>query len=138
MASQPTSGIDRRSLPRLPSVGIEVGLRPKGRLTRLSARALDFNRFGIAVCTDEPLKQHRTVYVSLRCGTVRLDNLPGVVHNCTPQDGEFRSGIRFRTHDQLATDRQALEHSLLRLEVAVGEVAERGDCGVAGEVLLPG
>jgi hypothetical protein len=116
------SNRDRRELPRISAEQIEVELRPQGRLARFRAQAVDFNRYGIAVLTEVPLKQQKTVYVTLRCGELRVDNLPGVVHNCCQQDQSFRSGIRFRIQAELKTDRPLLEALLTRLESTAPEV----------------
>ena len=113
---------DRRELPRIRADGIEVEVRPQGRLVRLQAQAVDFNRYGMAVLTDVPLKLQKTVYISLRCGDLRLDNLAGVVHNCCPQDQSYRSGIQFRIHAELKTDRPLVEALLTNLETSALKV----------------
>ena len=87
---------DRRAEERLDGAHIAVALRPRGRLGAIAAEAVDFTRHGIAVHTDQPLAKDRTVYLSLCCGEVRVDNLVGVVHNCVHRSGRYRSGIRFR------------------------------------------
>jgi len=107
---------DRRELPRIRADAIEVEVRPQGRLARMRARAVDFNRYGVAVLTEVPLKLQKTVYITLRCGDLRLDNLVGVVHNCCAQDQSYRSGIRFRIHAELKTDRPLVEAVLTSLE----------------------
>ncbi len=107
---------DRRELPRIRTDEIEVDVRPQGRLVRLRAQAVDFNRYGVAVLTDVPLKLQKTVYISLRCGDLRLDNLAGVVHNCCPQEHSYRSGIQFRIHAELKTDRPQVEALLTSLD----------------------
>ena len=85
-------------------------------MVRLRAQAVDFNRYGIAVLTDVALKLQKTVYISLRCGDLRLDNLAGVVHNCCTQEQSYRSGIQFRIHAELKTDRPLVEAILTSLE----------------------
>lgn len=111
---------DRRRAARVDGECIDVALRPRGRLIALSAEAVDFSRYGIAVRTDQPLDKDRTVYLNLRCGSVRLDNLVGVVHNCVRRGGRYRSGIRFRPSSELQHDRTRVEELLAALEVALG------------------
>ena len=91
-------------------------IRLQGRLARLPAEALDFNRYGIAVLTEIPLKLHKAVYLTLRWGELRLDNLAGVVHNCCKHNQRFRCGIRFRVHAVLQTDRPVVEAMLTSME----------------------
>jgi len=110
---------DRRRNPRLDGADIAVALRPRGRLGDIAAQAVDFNRHGIAVFTDQSLAKDRTIYVSLRCGEHRLDNLVGVVHNCVRQGGHYRSGIRFRPSSELQRDRMQVEEVLSCLEATL-------------------
>jgi len=115
---------DRRRNPRLDGADIAVALRPRGRLGAIAAEAVDFNRHGIAVHTDQPLTKDRTIYLSLRCGEHKLDNLVGVVHNCVRQGGRYRSGIRFRPSSELQRDRLQVEEILACLEsVLIGAEA---------------
>jgi hypothetical protein len=123
---------DRRRDSRLDGTGLAVTLRPRGRLGALPADAVDFNRYGIAVQTDQPLSKDRTVYLSLRCGDLRVDHLVGVVHNCVRQGVRYRSGIRFRPSSELQRDRvrvqellSCLESSLLVGSDALGAICDR-------------
>lgn len=93
-----------------------VTLRARGRLVGITAQAIDFNRYGIAVHTDSPLDKDRVVYLNLQCGDLRLENLVGVVHNCVRQGSIFRSGIRFRTASELQHDKPHVEAVLSALE----------------------
>lgn len=119
------SSNDRRRLPRFDGSEMTVALRPRGRLVALSARAVDFNRHGIAVHTATALEKDRQVYLSLRCGEVRVDNLVGVVHNCVRQGRHYRSGIRFRPASGLQQDKQQVEAILACLEDALGDSREQ-------------
>jgi hypothetical protein len=107
---------DRRRSPRFDGTQIDVVLRPRGRLGVIAAQAVDFNRHGIAVHTGSALVKDRLVYLSLRFGSVRVDNLVGVVHNCVRQGNRFRCGIRFRLSSELQRDRQQVEAVLACLE----------------------
>lgn len=69
--------------------------------------------------TDQPLAKDRTVYLSLCCGEVRVDNLVGVVHNCVRRSGRYRSGIRFRPSSELQRDREQVEALLACLEASL-------------------
>lgn len=121
------SPVERRQGPRLQGDGLAVTLRPRGRLGALSADAVDFNRHGIAVHTNQPLAKDRTVYLTLRFGEVRLDHLVGVVHNCVRQGQRYRSGIRFRPSSQLQRDRARVLDLLGRLESSM-MVSEPAGC----------
>lgn len=107
---------ERRELPRVSAEGFQVDLRPQGRLARMQAQAVDFNRYGIAVVTTTALKERKKVYVTLRLGDLQLDSLVGVVHNCCQHEGGFRCGIRFKTHAELQTDRALVESLLTSME----------------------
>lgn len=50
------------------------------------------------------LAKHRTVFLSLRQGNLAVENLVGVVHNCTAHERGYRLGIRFRTESELQLD----------------------------------
>lgn len=114
---------DRRSRPRLDGTNLSVALRPRGRLGAIDAEALDFNRYGAAVHTEIPLTKDQTVYLTLRCGELQLNNLVGVVHNCLRMGGKYRSGILFRLSSPLQHDRREAQEMLARLESAL-----RGSC----------
>lgn len=107
---------DRRQGPRFGAAGLDVALRRRGRFGAIAARALDFNRHGIAVSTTQPISKDRPVYLSLRCGAVCVDNVVGVVHNCVRQGNRFRCGIRFRLGSALQRDRRKVEALLQHLE----------------------
>jgi len=117
---------ERRALSRFSVTGFAVDIRIQGRLARLRAEAVDFNRHGMAVLTETPLKERKNVYLTLRVGDdLRLDNLHGVVHNCCTHEGRFRCGIRFRTHTALQTDKALVEAVLTRMEgVAMSQEAQ--------------
>ena len=115
---------DRRSLPRLAGRDLEVGLRQRGRLIRTPVTVLDFNRFGIAVLVSEPLQKEKQIFLTLRCGEIRLDNVIGVVHNCIAQREGYRCGIQFRTRSDLQFDKDQVEHTLLMLEAGFAAAHE--------------
>jgi hypothetical protein len=114
------SSDERRHSPRFDGSQVAVVLRPRGRLAAVAAHAVDFNRHGIAVHTPVPLTKDRLVYLSLRCGGIRVDNLVGVVHNCVRQGSKFRSGIRFRPTSGLQHDKRQVEEVLAFLESSLG------------------
>lgn len=122
MNSEPS--IERRRNPRLAVTPLGVVVRVRGRLGTIQAAALDFNRHGIAVLTSQALGKDRTVFVSLQWEDVRLENLVGVVHNCTRQEGQFRNGIRFRPLSDLQRDRRKVEVLLAGLEAALSADAD--------------
>lgn len=115
MSSTPANS-DRRTFPRFNGRDLEVGLRPRGRLSRIPVTVLDFNRFGIAVLLAEPLQKEKQIFLTLKCGELHLDNVIGVVHNCIAQRDGYRCGIQFRTRSDLQFDKDQVETALLLLE----------------------
>ncbi|NOX51857.1 MAG: hypothetical protein GXP16_15170 [Gammaproteobacteria bacterium] len=123
---------ERRSTSRLQVEGLVVGVRMKGRLTLLQGIAQDFNRHGLAVILDQPLPKEATVFISLHCvfvdpkkvdpnnsassTAIKVENIIGVVHNCSAQTTGFRCGIQFRITSELQCDKREIERSLLNLE----------------------
>ncbi len=108
---------DRRTFPRFTGDNLEVGVRQRGRLGRVSGSVLDFNRFCIALLMAQPLPKDQEVFVTLRYGKNRVDNVIGVVHTCFALDSGFRCGIQFRTQSRLQFDKDLVETALLRLEM---------------------
>lgn len=120
MSSTPARG-ERRAIPRIDGHALAVTVRQKGRLNRIQSDAVDFNRFGVAILTREPLEKHKPVFVSLHWGTLQLENVVGVVHNCLAHEGQYRCGIQFRTQSTLQFDRNQVEQTLQGLELSLGE-----------------
>ena len=118
MSSNPANS-DRRTFPRFNGRDLEVGLRQRGRLSRIPVTVLDFNRFGIAVLMREPLPKEKQIFLTLKCGELHLDNIIGVVHNCIGQHDGYRCGIQFRTRSDLQFDKDQVETALLLLEAGI-------------------
>lgn len=121
---------ERRSKQRFSSQGLLVGVRRKGRLHRLDASAQDFNRHGVAILLDQPLPKDTTVYLSLACGDLAIDQLIGVVHNCISQRNGFRCGIQFRTQSSLQFDQNNVECTLRQLEARFKLLQDRESDGI--------
>lgn len=119
----PITEPDRRSLPRFSTVDVEVSVRPRGQLTHMPARLVDFNRYGVAILLAEPLPKDKKVFVRLTCGNTCLDDVVGVVHNNLQYEDGYRCGIRFRTQSNAQFDRQAVEQKLIEIE---GMIASSG------------
>ena len=107
---------NRRKSPRHEADALQVTIRRKGRLGRLTGMAIDYNRHGLAVLLDQPLSKDATVYLSLSTAQAKVDNVIGVVHNCIGQELGYRCGIQFRTASPLQSDRNAIEEQLTLLE----------------------
>ena len=107
---------ERRAHPREPANGLLVSVRRKGRLTKLQGIAIDFSRYGIGIVVDQPLPKDSTVYLTITGKSKHLDNVIGVVHNCTSISEGFRCGIQFRTTSELQDDKQSVELGLGELE----------------------
>lgn len=115
---------ERRTLPRFTG-NMKVSLRQRGRIARIHSTVVDFNRFGIALLTRDPLEKSKPVFLTLECGGVQLDNVVGVVHNCITQEDGYRCGIQFRTRSTLQFDKNLVEHTLHQLELALAERDEQ-------------
>lgn len=107
---------ERRVAPRFRSDGLLVGVRVRRRFGRLDGVAVDFNRYGVAFVLDQPLPKDKIVYVALSNGSMRIDNVVGVVHNCVAQAQGFRCGVQFRTNSELQFDIPLVERELRILE----------------------
>ena len=118
---------ERRSKPRFPSDGLLVHVRRKGRLGQLEGLAQDFNRFGVAIVVDQPLPKDALVFITLCSGALKLDNVIGVVHNCTAVTGGYRCGIQFRTDSELQMDPVMTEQELTILETRFKTQQQCGD-----------
>ncbi len=118
---------ERRIRTRLPTDGLLVTLRRKGRLSRLEGLAVDFSRYGLGLILDQPLPKDCTVYLALTGAGQRLENVIGIVHNCIATDEGYRCGIAFRTTSDLQEDQQRVENTLVAIENFFG--APLGDQG---------
>lgn len=65
--------------------------------------------------SPSPLAKHRTVFVSISRGALAVENLVGVVHNCTEHELGYRLGVRFRAESELQLDRPAAMANLAAL-----------------------
>lgn len=118
MPANPVS--ERRTLPRFTGRHLAVELRQRGKLSRTPATVLDFNRFGIAVLSSEPIPKGKQIFLTLTCGEVHLEHVIGVVHNCIAQLDGYRCGVQFRTRSELQFDKDHVEQSLRHLEAEFG------------------
>lgn len=107
---------ERRTQPRYDATGLAVSVRAKGRLARLRGMVLDFNRHGLAVFLDQPLTKHLQVFLHLRAGSRQVQDLIGVVHNCTAFAEGYRCGIQFRTDSVMQLDPDEVRDLLQNLE----------------------
>ena len=69
-----------------------------------------------ALAQAGPAARGATVYVTLFNGSRRVDNIVGVVHNCTLLGKAYRCGIQFRTWSELQMDQEATEIELVAME----------------------
>ena len=113
---QEISHADRRLQPRYDAAGLGITVRAKGRLARLRGMVLDFNQHGLAVFLDQPLGKHADVYLTLQIAARRIENIVGVVHNCTAFSEGYRCGIQFRTSSTLQFDQDLIQSTLAALE----------------------
>jgi hypothetical protein len=116
---QNTEQSDRRSFPRFSNQDVEITVRPRGQLTQMPARLVDFNRHGVAVLLAVPLPKDKKVFIHLACGDICLDDVVGVVHNSLRHTDGYRCGIRFRTQSSRQFDRQMVERMLAQIEAMI-------------------
>ncbi len=107
---------ERRSLPRYDASGLSITLRVKGRLARLQGAVVDFNRHGMAVCLDQPIKKDKHCYITIHMAGEVMHEVVGIVHNCTALDHGFRCGVRFRPDSALQFDQDVVQAQLEALE----------------------
>ena len=107
---------ERRSLPRFDADGLSITLRVKGRIARLQGAVVDFNRHGVAVCLDQPIKKDKQCYLTIHLAGQVMHEIVGVVHNCTVLPDGYRLGIQFRTDSALQFDRDVVLAQLQALE----------------------
>lgn len=81
----------------------------------------------MALLWPQPLAKDRTVFLNIACGSEVVQDLVGVVHNCTPHPDGYRLGILFRPESSLQLDsslvRERLQNLAHRLWVGHPEVA---------------
>lgn len=95
-------------------------VRARGHFSRKPARLLDFNRFGAALKTEQPLAKDKQLFITLKHPEVILPGVVGVVHNCIRENDGYRCGIQFRTRSDLQLDKDRIESALARLERLLG------------------
>jgi hypothetical protein len=114
------AGAERRRLARWASRNLTVWVRPKGRLRRRQAHAVDFNRYGLALLSRLPLRIDQTVLVRLHHPQLKMNsNVVGVVHNCVRHDDGYRCGIRFRVTSRQQRQGGHIETALVQLEAVL-------------------
>lgn len=62
-----------------------------------------------------PLVKDRFVFLTLALGAQSVEDVVGVVHNCTPHEDGYRLGIRFRLESQLQLDAPLVRQSVQRI-----------------------
>ena len=121
--SKPTQDPDRRFTARYESVGITASVRARGHFLRQPADVLDFNRHGAAVLTSSPLGKDHLVYLQLESPRFKTLEIVAVVHNCIPQSGGYRAGVRFRTESRLQNDAEKVEAQLRVMEAQMSRTS---------------
>ncbi|MEM1231652.1 MAG: PilZ domain-containing protein [Pseudomonadota bacterium] len=106
---------DRRNSARLACNGLAVTLRVRGQWFSRPATALDFNAEGIAVLWPSPLVKDRLVFLTLALGAQSVEDVVGVVHNCTSHEDSYRLGIRFRLESELQLDAPLVRQNVQRI-----------------------
>ncbi len=109
---------ERRTRPRYDAAGLSILVRAKGRLARLRGMVLNFNQHGLAVFLDQPLTKHSLVFMTLQISTRRIEEVVGVVHNCTAFAEGYRCGIQFRTDSSMQFDQDLVRERLATLEAS--------------------
>lgn len=109
---------ERRTKPRHDAAGLSILVRAKGRLVGLRGMVLNFNQHGLGVFLDQPLPKHSLVFMTLQSSTRRLDEIVGVVHNCTAFAEGYRCGIQFRTDSSMQFDQDLVRATLATLEAS--------------------
>lgn len=120
------SNSDRRGLPRLAGAELQIVLRQRGSLRRSAATALDFNRHGIAVLAEQPLRLDVPMVLKLSHSMLPgVIKVVGIVHNCARIDARYRCGIAFRPRSPFQSDSEFVEAQLQTLEAMLLERAQK-------------
>ena len=90
---------------------------------RLQGIAVDFSRHGVGIVIDQPLPKDALVYLTITGKSQHIDNIVGIVHNCTSQAQGYRCGIQFRTTSALQDDQDFVESGLDLLEAEFKETS---------------
>lgn len=109
---------ERRTKPRYDAAGLGIMVRAKGRMVRLRGMVLNFNQHGLAVFLDQPLPKHALVFLTLRMASRHIEEIVGVVHNCTAFSEGYRCGIQFRTDSSMQFDQDMVREALAVLEAS--------------------
>ncbi|MDA1077300.1 MAG: hypothetical protein O3A63_21515 [Proteobacteria bacterium] len=117
---------DRRRTERFGCPGdFTLTLRVKGTLKKFEVRALDYHRYGVAICSDRPYPTSTKLIADIAWRDLALSNLHCVVHNCTRTRQGYRCGLGFRTQSVDQFDRAEAEHKLFELErLLMNEIAD--------------
>lgn len=96
--SQTRTGANRRKLGRFPA-DIRVRMRPVSRLRRwlsaISARGVDFNRYGMGLVSGQRIAKGTLVTVDIEARHMILRGIRAQVVSCRRVDGQYRIGVRF-------------------------------------------
>ena len=111
---------ERRTKPRYDAAGLGILVRAKGRIARLRGMVLNFNQHGLAVFLDQPLPKHALVFMTLQMAMANrhIEEIVGVVHNCTAFSEGYRCGIQFRTDSSMQFDQDSVRETLAMLEAS--------------------
>ena len=94
-----TSQAERRSFKRIRTVHLSARLRPRGRLKRMcrhrEAAVIDFNRQGIALCTEYRFRVGDKVEMQIDGASEHIRGIKGVVRYTRRDKGEYSLGIQF-------------------------------------------
>jgi len=108
---------DRRALTRLPAADLTATIWLGYRAGRIKAAAIEFNRYGMAVRTSQPLPAHGSVELTLECGGTVIHGVVAAIHNCgVLAEGGYRCGLQFRTDAPTQFDRDHIRRALANIE----------------------
>ena len=97
MSYRPGTGANRRKLMRLPA-SMTVGITLTGMLRRqrrINAKAVDYNRYGMALLSPVNVRARTRVLMDINAGHMVLRRVSGMVVSSTRQGKEYRLGLRF-------------------------------------------
>lgn len=93
------------------AIGIKRWLSPS-----ISARCLDFNRYGMAIHTNKQLRPRARVMISFKGKYIVQSDVPGLVTECIEVEQGYRTSIRFSYALDSKHYSRKIDNALSRIE----------------------
>ncbi|WP_218668105.1 PilZ domain-containing protein [Vreelandella utahensis] len=116
-----SDGSEQRIQPRFAAPGLSVRVRARRLLhwERQSrpVECLDINRYGVAILTEEALREGTYLRMDFRGEYITQSNVNGRVRSCVQEeDGHYRLGIQFTYCSMRGHYSRAIDNALSQIE----------------------